>query len=258
MSGLVEGYNKRDFDTGPATYTDAVFFGKIIDGLQLNRLSKGAVVADLMSGPGKVGLAIQESFPNLQYVFVDFAEKQLEKIPNTENWRVGADVRDLPFAAYSLDRAVARYSIKDLTVNDQPQVLQQIYDSLKLGGIISIADMVSPSEQTKDWLNEQHSLKQVFSGRKPEVEGLCHIPTKQEWIQLLTEAGFKAEVGGYHMSFVSTTDWLKGKQVTEEQLCQLDDMILGAPVEAQEAFNIREEDGLVKIDYPVILLKGRK
>lgn len=54
-SGLVSGYDKRNFDAGPATYNDAGFMRKIVDATGLADFSGSAVVVDAMSGPGKVG-----------------------------------------------------------------------------------------------------------------------------------------------------------------------------------------------------------
>ncbi len=259
-TGLESGYERRDFATGPSTYTDAGFSQKIYEATGLADRTTPAKVADIMSGPGKVGLALQERDPRHRFFFLDLAGGQLSKISPDENrFRLVGDARALPLADGYLDIVVVRYALKDLTIDEQPVALKEILRGLRPGGELIIADMVSPEVQgAKEWLNKQHALKQELSGRNPLTEGVCHIPTQSEWVVLLEQAGFHVEMYDSHLSCVTTTDWVKGKQVTVEQLVQLDQMIMEAPPMVKKAFNIRKEDALVKIDYPLVILRAVK
>ncbi|MBU1326597.1 class I SAM-dependent methyltransferase [Patescibacteria group bacterium] len=260
-SGLTGGYNKREFGAGPRTYADTVFLDLIkqSSGL-LTADTRNLLVADIMSGPGGVGLALLKEHPQHSYYFFDLARRQLEKInnPNSSTVKVQADARLIPVADNMFDLEVARYAVKDLTKEDQPKALLEIFRTLKPGGNFTLADMVAPSVETKYWLNMQHAKKQEFSGRDPSREGICHIPTEDEWIVLLRNVGFDVSVIGRHVSCVTTSDWVKGKQVTAGQLQELNTIILEAPESIRRTFNIREEDSRVRIDYPIIVIKGIK
>lgn len=261
-SGLTGAYNRRDFEAGPKTYGDTVFLDLIERSTGLSNSERGSLlVADIMSGPGGVGLALFKKHPQHSYYFFDLASRQLQKInhPDASIVKIQADARAIfPVADDMFDVEVARYAIKDLTKKDQSNALMQIYRTIKPGGNFTLADMLAPSLETKDWLNKQHAKKQKFSGRDSDIEGVCHIPTEIEWIILLESVGFKASVVGKHVSRVTTSDWESGKQVSTEQLQELNTMIIGAPEEIKTAFNIREEDGQVKIDYPLLVIRGIK
>lgn len=253
-SGLKVAYDHRLFDKAPPTYTDAEFLNKIIAAVDFNSLPTPARIADVMSGPGKVGLVLQKQFPKHHYYFLDFARGQLMKIPG--EGKIAADARALPLAPECLDAVVVRYALKDLTEKEQPEVLKGIFQVLKPGGRLVIADMVAPNN-CQSWLNKQHALKQTFSGRR-EDEGRCHIPTTNQWFKMLRKTGFHVELVDDHKSYVTTNDWLLSSQVNEAQLSDLNKTILAAPQDVREAFNIRQEGGLVKIDYPIIIIKAVK
>lgn len=268
-SGLRDGYDLRDFNTGPTTYADAAFSEKIFSATGLADFSGQARVLDLMSGPGKVGLSLQEYAPQHTYYFLDLSQLQLEKIPATgeivyrdltlpvANHRLRADVRELPIRGKSMDVAVARYALKDLTDYEQGPTLFGIAETLKPGGRLVIADMVSPDgPDNKSWLNMHHSLKQELSGRNPLQEGFCHIPTEHGWMRVLQDAGMKVTAIDTHVSHVTTTDWVRGKQLTEVQLEQMNDDIRNAPETVKQTFNVREDGGLLMLDYPVIILQA--
>lgn len=277
--GLTGGYDKRDFEVGPSTYSDEDFLQKILDATELKDLAV-ARVGDFMCGPGKVGLALKEKVPRHQFLFLDLANSQLRKIPSDKDiLKIKGDVRFIPCAEAVLDVVVARYSVKDLPKPEQPAALREIRRALKDRGVFVIADMVAPADKVKKWLNCQHALKQELGGRNPELEGKCHIPTEEEWLQMLQAAGFQANVFAYHTSKVDTQAWVRGKQITPEQLVSLNHMILTAPLEVRDQFKIRSEkhsqwlgnenltleevrregEALkVEMDYPVIIVKAAK
>lgn len=255
--GLRSGYDQRNFDSGPKTYTDQDFVKKIFTASGIGNQT-GLLIADIMSGPGKLGKSIERTAPDNKFVYLDLSQEQLGRIaPNNNDDRIRADARKIPFATGSLDVTLARYSIKDLTPEDQLKALNEINRILKNGGTLVIADMVA-TDDTKEWLNAQHSLKQEFNGRDITKEGTCHIPTLKEWEEILVQAGFKIDSIDSHMSFVNTSDWLNGNQISPEQLNELNRIILTAPDNVRKAFNIRQEDSKVLIDYPVTIIGAKK
>jgi len=256
-ASLQIAYDRRAFDAAPPIYRDTLFVGLIRDAAGLSETSADVRVLDLMSGPGKLAGELKKSAPAL-YFCLDFAGSQLQKIPSeTSNLRMLADVQALPIAPETFDVVVVRFGIKDLIASSQPDVIAGIYRILKPGGRLIVADMVAP-EGAGEWLNAQHALKQELGGRNPQIEGKCHIPSETDWIDLLIRAGFQPDIFGKSVSYVNTSDWEKSKQVTAEQLVQLNQMIGDVPETIREAFNIRQEADGLKIDYPLVVLRAIK
>lgn len=250
-------YSQRNFDQGPKTYTDAVFLDTILAATGLAEFKGSALVVDFMSGPGKVASGIKKRVTGHRYIALDGSVGLLRKIEDSELERVVSDVRSVALQPNSVDIGIVRYGVKDMTEEQQLDVLKQMQEVLKPGGVLVIADMVSP-EGTREWNNKQHSQKQQFSGRNITTEGECNIPTEAKWIAILQEAGFEAEVFDHYTSYVTTADWVNGKQITDEQRRLMDKLLLSAPDEIKTAFNIRQEGEDVKIDYPVIIIKAVK
>lgn len=252
-------YPRRDFDAGPQTYNDKRFMDIIFHATGLSTRTDPVVVVDLMSGPGKVAFGLQERAPRNRYIVLDASQGQLDKITQPGVEKILADVRDLSSRVEDefVDLATVRYGLKDIPHGQQPGVLLGINKMLKPGGVLVIADMVSP-EGAREWNIMQHSRKQQLSGRNIQEEGECYIPTEIEWLKMLEDAGFEPKVSDRYKSLVTTTDWVKGKQITDEQRVQMDALILSASDAIKKQFNIREEGGEVKIDYPVVIIRAVK
>lgn len=259
--GLVQSYERRNNQFGPATYRDSSLTDKILKSGRLRSLSHGSTIADLMSGPGKLGLSIEDALPDRQhrYLYLDFTPAQLAKIPDAPHrTKVFTDIRDAKIDPKSIDVAVARYSFKDLPASDQPSAFKSVHQSIRPGGRLVIVDMVAPNDELKDWTNDQHSLKQELGGRNIDQEGKCNIRTNAGWTEALATAGFLPAVTGEYISKVTTTDWLNSGQVDDSQLEELNRFILAAPSAAKQAYNIRQTPEGVKIDFPVTIISAWK
>lgn len=260
VTGLIQSYDRRDFESGPKTYSDERLFDLIDNATGLNNIKNQEFsVADMMSGPGNVGLALHKRHPEHTYYFIDLANKQLQKISDekVKGIKIQGDVRKLPIENNTFNVSVARYAIKDLIKEEQPAALAEIFRTIKPGGVFVLTDMVSPDDESKQWLNVQHAKKQELSGRR-ESEGVCHIPTEVEWLQVLSQVGFISVVEGRYTSHVSTNDWVKGKQITQDQAYILNEMIVNAPPHIQKIFHIQKDEEDVKIEYPVVVIKATK
>lgn len=254
---MPEAHQRRDDIEGPPTYRDPSFSELIAGAAELNPTGPALRVVDLMSRHGKVVTEMQAIAPQHDYTAVALTEGQLSKTPEGIH-TVTADARNLAAANLDpFDRVIIRYGVKEFRADEQPDVLSGAYKILEDNGILVIADMVAP-DGTKDWLNEHHRQKQRFEGRDIERDGECHIPEAGEWVRMLQDGGFSLADRKMYTSRVTTTDWVKGKQITDEQREQMDKLLLEAPELVQRAFNIRLEDDLVKIDYPVVILKAVK
>lgn len=258
----------RDFDQVP-TYTDEDFLRKIAAAAGLETLTESALVADLACGPGKLGQSLQGSHPQHRFLFVDISVEQIEKArqanPDPRNRFIIADIRRMPEVATELvDKAVARYTIKDLTWEEKVLTLQEIRRIIRPNGILVVADMVAPNCRVQRWLNQQHAMKQEYEWRNPEKEGECYIPTTHEWLGFLRQAGFSARVFDTHMSPVTTRQWVSGGQINEVQKSMLDEFVLNTSPKTKEAFNIHMEkdqktgEDLVRIDYPLTIIVAAK
>lgn len=258
------GYgSQRDFAQGPSTYSDNAFLFKIADAMRIFDHPGPTLVADLMSGPGRLGLRLQEIVEHRgSFLFVDADPEQIRKAQQASRHPLNkfqvADVRKMPeVATESVDIAVARYSIKDLTNEEKIPTLREIRRIMKPGKILAVADMVSPSKEAQGWLNDQHGMKQGFEWRKP-AEGQCYIPTTEEYLDHLQQAGFRARVWDTHISVVDTRTWVASNQINEAQLVSLNRFILDAPEAVKEAFDIKEEDRAVKLKYPLVIIRAVK
>ncbi len=260
---MPEVHRRRNDLEGPATYRDVPFSEKIANAANLSPEGPSLRVADFMSRHGKMAAEMQAIAPQHEYTAVAVSSGQLEKTPDGITTLI-SDVRGLEGVnSYSFDLGFVRYGVKDIDRSEQLDALESMGRALKDGGTLVIADMVAP-EGTKDWINEHHRQKQLFEGRKIERDGMCHIPTQEEWMTLLADSGFDASVSDIYVSRVKTTDWVNGLQFGTDieeanaKRAEMDRLILQAPDEAKAAFNIREEEGLVKVDYPVIIIRAIK
>lgn len=265
-SGVEKMYKRRGEGDhfGPPTYTSQEFLQKIFVAAGLNTSTRPVRVLDSMSGPGLVGVGLRKLAPKHRYYYLDLVKDQLARVANAEE-RVVGDARKMPFRRGSFRVGVVRYAAKDITEEEQYGLFQEMYDVTARRGRWVLADMYAPTVgdaildgQIYEWLNWQHAMKQERSSRNRATEGTCHIPTEEGWLNLFRGVGFRATLVDHHISFVTTTDWLNSNQVTVGQLRELNQMILTAPTAAKIAFNIREEDGLVKIDYPVTIIRAVK
>lgn len=265
LPGMAGGYARRDFDSGPKTYRDPSFNELIFGAMQLANLQPGSRIMDLMSGPGKLGLALEvavaENHPT--FLYLDFNQNALDQIPDAAHRiKICSDVRDADLKPESVDRIVTRYALKDIPEEQQLDVVKAAARALKPGGIFVLADMVpaklDPEDDAAEWLNAQHSMKQIQNGRDVEIEGECYIRTISGWQTLLLSAGLQPEVSGSYTSKVITAEWLKSGQVTPKQLSVLNRFILTAPDPVQATMNIRQETDNVKIDFPVTIISAQK
>ena len=52
-------------------------------------------------------------------------------------------------------------------------------------------------------------------------------------------------------------DWVNSNQMSTEGQEDMNNFLLSAPERTRKDFNIREEDGLVMIDYPVSVIAAK-
>ncbi|MDO8583260.1 MAG: class I SAM-dependent methyltransferase [bacterium] len=247
----------------PEIYRDMSFLEGIITATGLQEGDQGKNIAEFMSGTGMVGQAIAKRFPGNTLWYVDTSETQLKTIPDQEHVVVH-DVRiGLPSQLPELDGAVVRFGVKNLSKEEQQKFVSAIADRLADGGWLVVADMVSP-EGMQSWHNEERRLKHELEGHDVERDGAGNMPYRQEWISLLEKAGFEVKVAAPFKSGVKTITWKESGQFVgdeaqqEDALRQMNRKLLDAPEDVRQAFNIREDGDLVRIDYPLLVFRAVK
>lgn len=246
----------------PWFFTDGPWVDIIRQAAGLNQEQKKPRVLDLMSGPGLLATNLKGLLPKADIVSLDFAFNQLGKIdPAISDKKVQADASVLPFKENSFDTVICRLALKDLTEDTQQRAIREVYRILKPGGSFVIADMVSPPEEAvpngKKWLNRQHALKQEMAGRNPLADGVCHIPTADEYLSLLSRAGFDASIFAQTINWVNTGSWVESRQITEAQRKKIDQFIAEASTDIKEYFKIQSElDNTITLGYPLTIFRA--
>jgi ubiquinone/menaquinone biosynthesis C-methylase UbiE len=258
MKQVVKDYSGRAGKYGESikTYRDAKLNDLMMQGL--GSLPEGDLVAlDLACGQGDASKHLREANIQVHYfdISLDMIEKGIERGIIPEEFSYVGDMDNLGLDDYFFDIIMSRYAFHD--IQDQRKLLNQIGRILKKGGKAQITDMCSPSPEdpmVKEFYNFYHKWK---TGGDPRE---CWIPDVNEMYQIFDSTGFRDLNELWYTSKVSTNHWLRENQITEERYKFLNEFILTHAEEhpnIKHIFNIREERGEVKIDFPVIILTGQ-
>lgn len=173
-------------------------------------------ILDCMAGEGKYGIPISQYLQmhefKPQVEFLDLTAEMLGKIPETPfpSKTRRADVRWRPLQNKQYDVIVLRYGLERLSRKQQLAFFRDALKSLRPGGIIVHTSMVSP-ESAKTFMRGYKIMK-----GDPEIKKgtTAHIPTHEEHLSLLEQAGFKSikhaeakTADGFYRSKVSTIGW---------------------------------------------------
>ncbi len=249
-------YDRVEFQKGPVIYSrsdlyDAMFqLGSFIQREELY------TIMDAMCGAGLVGKEISKRLADQEIAhlvhYVDVAEEKLRKLAAEGNITTKASVFELPYEQNFFDRVYSRFGVKNYPPEEQKDIFRRFRFVMKSDGIFVLCDMESPTE-AYEFMQVERREKHGYTG----LEGSePHIPTRDLWFELMRESGFEPQRVSETKSYVTTTDWVKSRQMTEDGLAKMNAFLLAAPEEAKRALNIREDGGLVKIDYPVVVISA--
>jgi len=187
---------------------------------ELDRMTPGPVfLLDAMSGPGKLGLMVRDSFveevrngglnhKRLNLAFNDVREEPLMKLKEGGFQTLHCDARELGEVARKHFHVIAvRFGLKDFPMEQKREAIMSMHNALVRGCRLVIADMYSPSKESQEAINTIHAAKQGAAGRDKEAEGECYIPTVEEWKGLLEGAFMPVKVTYTGVSRVDTTQW---------------------------------------------------
>jgi ubiquinone/menaquinone biosynthesis C-methylase UbiE len=257
IKGVGGHYDKVDFTKGPAIYSNERLYDTMYLFGEFAPREQPFVVMDAMSGKGLVGKEMskrlkRDGIPH-ELHFLDVAEKSLQALASEGYVTCFANVTEgIPYNDGALDRMYCRFGIKNYPRDLQMKIIQEFLRLLKKGDIFVLTDMIAPEGAYK-FMQEERRMKHNLGDIRGDAP---HIPTKEMWYQMLRDCGFQPKKESDWMSYVTTNEWVASNQISEDALRIMNGWLLNAPEAAKRAMNIREEDGKVRIDYPVIVISA--
>ena len=262
----------KDFRANIGSYgSNTDFFSKIYEACTL--FPSGNKLLDGMSGPGKLGLAIRtrynQEMPSgkLDLTFNDVRSEALVDLSDQGYRTIACDIREIgKYAPNEFDRVVVRYGIKDLPEGQATVALESIYSSLVNGGRIVLGEMAAYTPEGQSGIIQVHGGKQVLAGRDVGTEGMCFIPTIEQWLGYAQNAGFQdVKVTHHDYSIVKVGDWSGqfGKITGDsEMLARMRETIRkqveSNPTFAEETNAHRDSEGEWHISFPIFVLTAEK
>ncbi len=190
----------RVLDFNKSTYGFAPLLEHVFKACDFQKLAIRPAVdfLDAMSGSGTLGLAIREKvkaamadkFHHFAFYFNDVAEAPLAKLRETA-LIAHRDICDIGTRFPDTFHVVAMQNgIVDLPKERQLQAFRSIYDSMKPGGRLVVADLASLDEQQQSYLSSLHFVSGTSAAAAPRTHE-AYIPLMKEWHDLLKSAGFR-------------------------------------------------------------------
>ena len=265
---VISHYSGVSHDKGPAIYTRADMYDAIFELGEIRDLPRDepSRFGDLMSGvkclvasevkerAEKEGIPIE--IYCLDIAFAGLEEGKVRELEN--NGYILSDVDITKGTGYDslfFHRAAERFGIKNYDRETQEIILEDIKRAMKPGGIFTVIDMVSP-EKSYEWMQTERKRKSRHT--IGEENAHHHIPTLGMWFEMLKKTGFEPNTNVYQThSYVKTQDWVNSNQMGQNGLDDMNDFLLSAPEQTRKDFNVRQDGGLVRIDYPVSVIAAR-
>ncbi len=253
---VADHYGNVDLPRGPAIYSSADLYNAMFELGEFSGGLRSYRILDAMCGAGLVGKEISKRLTEAEKLhiihYVDVAEKKLRELQSAGNHVVLASVDKIPYRRQSFDCVYSRFGVKNYPEPRQIEILNEFRYVLCSDGIFVLCDMESPPE-AYEFMQAERREKHKYTG----LEGSePHLPTREMWFQMLERGGLKPRKVSITVSKVTTTDWVNSNQMSVDDLAKMNDFLLTAPEAARRVLNIRQEEGLVKIDYPVVVISA--
>jgi len=203
---------------------------------------------DVGCGPGHTALAFAACVRGV--VAVDLTEDMLTQARRLAGERgIGnvifqqGDVENLPFPAASFDLVTSRYS-----AHHYPHPLTALCEVarvLKPGGAFLLGDVVSPDDPAADvFLNHIETLRDPSHVRNHTI---------MQWTDMLTIAGFTAEVVGVWPLRLEFVSWVTRMSTPPAAVAEIRALLDRAPPEIRAALAVEKD---YSFTVQVALLRG--
>lgn len=184
-------------------------------------------IADIGCGPGICGEYLTEKIKEklgdktkVETFFIDISQKMLEQIPEREKYnKINGDIMNIPLKNESVDIITIKQVLDYLPKDLQIKALEEIYRVLKKDGQFILSALISPNEKVNNLTNDLYSGRERIIAKKVAIEKF--IPDKATLIKFLQETGFDSKILYEYDIPLSTEDFKKSFNLTEEQQKEL-------------------------------------
>ncbi len=143
-----------------------------------------------------------------------------------------ADVEDIPCEDGQFDRVISRYSAHHWP--NPAAALAEIHRVLKPEGAFILSDIVAPEAPALDtFLQTIELLRDPSHVRDHSIS---------QWLALLAEAGFQAEVTFTWSLTLDFADWVARIGTPAQNTAMIEALFAGAPAEVQAEFQWKERE----------------
>jgi ubiquinone/menaquinone biosynthesis C-methylase UbiE len=204
---------------------------------------------------------------DIQATNIDVNPKQLKAVDKKEMKTILADLRKLLLK--DIDIAISRNVYHYFIPKDQQKITDQIFKSLKIGGVFLNA-FVSVSKKSQRKINEfwtDFATKANIKKEKTER----FFATKKEMKKMLKKSGFKNiqfKRGYFNKAVVSGLEGLAGKypKLTQTEIKNIEKNLLSFPLSIKKELKIKEVGVVVNskkiktaiISQPTYIIYGEK
>jgi ubiquinone/menaquinone biosynthesis C-methylase UbiE len=265
MINKTEGWKKRNVRYEEIHNVNPFDMQKLVESLEIQNANR---IADLMCGYGAVTREIlnycKETGISVNPVLIDLFSEQLnksyEELKGNNITRIIADVREKCLEHNSIDRAVIKMGVHEVPKKDQQIIIDNVYNSLKLGGIFSMWDVMPSTE-------EQQILFQDIIRKKDELAGFDSLTKNRyffrldEAISYLTKAGFKdvEHIHKIEYKFSSEKRLQPEFNGKEEKLVQWNDYIRNrVPEHLKEKLRYEDKGRTIDMAFTKGIVRGKK
>lgn len=231
-------------------------------------LKDGMVVADLMCGYGAVSREIlrycSTAGIDIELLLVDSSKRQLERshaeLAGGKVSRVSGDILDLSLLEMSLDVAVIKMGLHEVTKKDQQMVVARTYQTLVSKGCFVLWDV----------LHQYYDTQCVFSNIirvKDELSGLASLAkdryffTQQELSNYLVTSGFNDIQPVWNGAFLfDSQSWLNSdfKEDADKLNVWNDYIRANTPRYIRSELNYVDLDKTIKMEFTQGIIKAIK
>jgi hypothetical protein len=249
-------------------------FGAVAEALRVDKTEYAIKAIEVMAGRARMGRRLISYMASLGDECTPMAMHYNDRSRMALRWshdlperKIVCDPLQISKHGKDFDIALIDGGVACFPEWKQAELLWQIRKTLKRGGRLAISDLSMMRENCNE-ANVILTLMHSLIGRDPNKDGICNVPTLNQWIDLIVNAGFAR----YKITMLAaltcrTNDWI-GKasamhsysEAKEQELRSRLNEFIGRtafmyPKFAHE-FNVRMEDGGYAMDIPYVVIRA--